>query len=288
MVKAFSNAEERLFRANTEIWAHRGARSTAPENTIAAGKAALEQGAYGWEVDIRLTRDGLCVLLHDMGLLRTTDSPRRLKGDLPPLVKNTDKEFLKRLSAGSWFARRDPFGTIAEGLVPMDVLASYQSEPVPTLREALSFTRLNGWRINVEIKDSREAGALMVQEVCGEVRAQGMEMSVIVSSFCGRYLSRVREICPSIETALLVRRVPSNVMELLMELGAGGIHIHQDFIDPGTVDMLHREGIAVRVYTVNRPAVMERLVRLGVDGIITDFPLVLKEAAKAVSGTLLS
>ncbi len=271
------------FPESPEIWAHRGARAVAPENTLAAGKAALAQGAGGWEVDVRLSADGVCVLLHDMGLLRTTNASRRRdKGDVPPLVQTTSLEKLRHLSAGSWFARRDPFGAIAAGRIPAQQLHAFQTEPVPTLKEALAFTRRNCWRINVEIKVSGNIDDTIIREVCREIQAQDMTAAVIVSSFRRSYLDQIQTLCPKIETAWLVKQIPPHILDLLPEWCVSGLHVHQKYADPATVAMLRDRGVAVRVYTVNQPAAMEHFVKLGVDGIITDHPDLLRRIIQTV------
>lgn len=267
-----------------EVWAHRGASSLAPENTLAAGRAALARGAFGWEVDVRLTQDGVCVLLHDMGLLRTTDLGRKTnRRERLLLVTNFTSEEIRGCSAGSWFVRRDPFGTIAAGLISPRHLSAFPLETVPTLNEALTFTRRHNWRINLEIKDSYDSQNAIVRHVCYAIQAQNMMDAVIVSSFLAEHLARVREYCPTIPTAWLVRAIPPNIITLLKERDINGLHVHQNFADPETVQRLQAEGFAVRVYTVNQPKAMKRFIDHQVNGIITDYPHILAGMIQANS-----
>ena len=122
-----------------EVWAHRGARSAAPENTMAAARAALAQGAHGWELDVHLTLDGEVVVTHDHGLRRVTDIAAR--PEMPPrrhqVVDRLTLDQIRCLDAGSWFARRDPFGTVAGGEVDAGQLAAFAGEAIPTLALSL-------------------------------------------------------------------------------------------------------------------------------------------------------
>ena len=111
------------------VIAHRGARSLAPENTLAAAQAALEMGADLWEFDIEVSRDGELVLLHDETLSRTTDAAARYPDRAPWRAADFTWEEIRALDAGSWFLREDPFGTLASGTVPAD-----RRESLPAVR----------------------------------------------------------------------------------------------------------------------------------------------------------
>jgi len=134
------------------IIAHRGASHLAPEDTIVAGELAVEHGAVGWEVDIRISIDGELFLLHDDTLTRTTDVE-----DIFPNRKNDRAETftlseLRQLDAGSWFADKDPYGAIAFGRISKEDGDNYRGIKIPTFEEVLNFTRDNDFFIDLDIK----------------------------------------------------------------------------------------------------------------------------------------
>lgn len=262
------------------IWAHRGARAHAPENTMAAARAALAQGADGWELDVHLSRDGVAVVTHDHGLRRVTDIATR--PDLPSrrdhVVKGLTLAQLSVLDAGSWFARRDPFGTVAGGEVGPEELAGFVREGLPTLEEALAWTRGTGLAVNVEIKDMLGGDdSALVREAVRLIRAAGLGGRVLVSSFRQASLEAFRLLCPEVPVGLLLDEkamaasTPS-IIARLRDLGASALHPSIKGLCAGRVAEFRQAGFEVNVYTVNRPEDVLWLAREGVSGIITDFP----------------
>ncbi len=127
-----------------KLIAHRGASYLAPENTIKAGEVALEYDeVVGWEVDIQISLDGVPFLMHDHTLKRTTNVsvhfPSR-KDDDPSTFTISE---LRQLDAGSWFVDKDPYGTIAKGIVSQAQAESYRGLKISTFEEVLNFTRNN-------------------------------------------------------------------------------------------------------------------------------------------------
>ena len=135
--------------------AHRGARSLAPENTLLAGELGLAHGADIWEVDVAMSMDGIPYLLHDDTLARTTDVALRYPDRAPWQSGEFSWAELQQLDAGSWFLQQDPFKQIKVGKVDRALQRRIAGEALPTLRDALSFTRDANWWINVELKDLR-------------------------------------------------------------------------------------------------------------------------------------
>ena len=263
-----------------KVWAHRGARSAAPENTMAAARAALAQGAHGWELDVHLTRDGAVVVTHDHGLRRVTDIA--VRPGMPPrrehVVDRLSLAQVRALDAGSWFARRDPFGTVASGEVGSQALAGFAGETVPTLAEALKWSRVAGLAVNVEIKDmlgGDDAG--LVREVVRLVRASGMADRVLVSSFRPASLELFCALCPEVAVGLLLDEKAlaaptAEIVARLRDLGAAALHPSVRGLRPGRVGEVRAAGFDVNVYTVNREEDILMLAREGATGIITDFP----------------
>ncbi len=259
--------------------AHRGARSLAPENTLTAARLGLEIGADLWELDVAVTSDEELVILHDDTLERTSNVQQVYPERAPWAVHTFSLAELRRLDFGSWFNQKDPFGQIAAGKVTPAMQASYVGLPIPTLREALTFTRDNHWRINVEIKDATgtPGDQYVVERVVALVEELGMVESVLISSFNHSYLVRSKAANAHLRTAALVETPVSDPVALVKGLGAQGYNPGDEWIRPEDIPAIRRAGVEVNVWTVNDPALMRALIQNGASGIFTDFPQVLKE-----------
>ena len=99
------------------IIAHGGARSVAPENTLAAARKAHALGADLWETDAAISADGQVVLMHDDAMMRTTDVAEKFPDRVPAPFSTYTLAEIRTLDAGSWFERDDPFGQVAAGAV---------------------------------------------------------------------------------------------------------------------------------------------------------------------------
>jgi glycerophosphoryl diester phosphodiesterase len=255
--------------------AHRGARSLAPENTLAAARAALDAGADMWELDVSLTADGIPVLLHDDTLERTSNVADIFPERRPWLVSRFSLAELRRLDFGSWFVELDPFRQIAAGNLSPDACAALRGEAIPTLREALDFTREHRWRVNVEIKFPMQGPADdgVVGQVVAMIEELGLAEQVIVSSFYHPYLARVKALNPALATGALVHQTPAeNPVDILTRLQAVAYHPSRRAILPADIVSLRAQGFDVNVYTVNDEALMQTLIESQASGIITDFP----------------
>jgi len=224
------------------VIAHRGASGTSPENTLAAFRRAVEIGADMIELDVQLTRDGAVVVIHDYTLERTTSGVGA--------VHETVLADLRRLDAGSWFA------------------PAFGGERVPTLAETLDAVPLP---INVELKPvgpgELEARALAVVEEAGALRR------TIFSSFAMDALERVRARSAAAQLAVLweTERV-EDAVAWARRVGARALHLRKDTTTPRALEAAASAQLAVRVWTVNDQAEMQRLAAAGVGGIFTDFP----------------
>jgi len=254
--------------------AHRGARSLAPENTLAAARQALAAGADMWELDVTLTADGELIVLHDDTLNRTTNVDALYPLRAPWKAHTFLLNEIRELDAGSWFVRQDPFGQIASGAVTREVCDSYRGEKIPTLEEALLFTRDNDWRVNIEIKDLGKApgNRIIVERVLYLVRKLEMAEQVLISSFNENYLIRSKQMSPHVETAALVAMPAVLAARKLKYLHAKAYHPRKGAISPLRIRSLQQQGFAVNVWTVNEGSDLKRYIEWGVDGLITDFP----------------
>ncbi len=242
------------------IWGHRGCRSLAPENTLAALDVARGVGADGCEVDVVLTRDGVPVLLHDLNLLRTTDAARHatFRDNPPALPWRFTLEELRVLDAGGE--------------------ASCGRQPIPTLAQALGRAAELGLWLNIEIKDVSTAmpgplGAEIVRRTLAVVVEAAMDQAVIISSFNHAYVAECKQRMPHVLTAALTPHgFDGDAVALARSLGADAWHPGHKGLTRQAVVAARQAGIAVTPYTVNEPVRMAQLFRWGVNGIVTDCP----------------
>jgi glycerophosphoryl diester phosphodiesterase len=243
------------------IIAHRGASAHAPENTLPAFELALEQGADAFELDVRLTRDGAAVVLHDAALERTTS----LTG---PVRARTLAE-LRAADAGHWFTpdrgRTLPFrGTAVRIPTLAEVLWSFPAVPVlievkePEVQEAVRRVLLEGNAAGRCVTASEHVGALEVfREAPFACGASGPEISALYRS------------------VLLRRKLPPCRHRLLsVPLRYRGLTVPTRRF----VAAARRLGCPVHVWTVNEAATARRLWARGVAGIVTNVPGVIREA----------
>jgi len=263
--------------------AHRGARSLAPENTLAAARKALEIGADLWETDVTVTRDGTLILMHDDTLVRTTDAAQRFPDRAPWTVSTFSISEIKTLDAGTWFVETDPFGQIAAGQVRSEEARGFRRAKVPTLEEALLFTQQNGWRVNLELKPL--APPMDRFDVVPRVLALMENLAidpnrVIISSFYHPWLHAVarRAALPAVQAL-----VGWDDREALdgRDLAFQVYNLSRSLADTDRIARLLGLGKQINVYTVNEESEMRALIAAGVHGLFTDFPQRLARVLKS-------
>ena len=234
------------------VYAHRGGAGLAPENTLVAFEVGLATGADGIELDVRLSRDGVAVVMHDPTLDRTTDASGAVDA-------RTAGE-LAGLDAGCRFERGGAFPFRGQGI------------GVPSLREVLQ--RYRETPLIVELKSSapRLAGA-----VVDDIRTAGAMGRVTVGSFQKGALDAVRALEPSIRTGADTDDVRSGLDGLRGRPVFDAFQVPEVFaglrvVTPEFIARAHDAGVTVVVWTVNHEDDMRRLLDWGVDGLITDWP----------------
>ena len=242
----FYDKKQATYCMHTKIIAHRGASADAPENTMPAFELALKQGAQMLEFDVRPTRDGQIVVFHD-------DTTERWNGT-PQQVQQLTLAELQQIDLGDAQA--------------------------PTLNELFNWAASTNLELNVEIKSPG-----IEAEVVKLVRQFGLAKRVIVSSFASESLRRMRQIAPDIARGVLmgsdtlaphVRVREAFPIPTLRQHVARAWHpAWQLPLLDRLVRRVKRAGFAVHVWTVDDPLIMERLLVLGVDGIITNKPALL-------------
>ncbi len=262
-----------MFAHRPLVIAHRGASSIAPENTLAAARAALDAGADMWEVDVTVTADHELIILHDDTLTRTTNVKELYPDRAPWSVADFTAREIASLDAGTWFVRTDPFGEIGRGHIPKETWQAYAGEHVPTLREVLLFTREHRWRINVELKALPPAlkDFPLVDVVLQTIRALDMEERVVISSFVHSYLWEIREKAPRMAVAALVDckgEIPVDWDTLAFP----AYNLCAFRAPHEWIRKLQNAGRRVNIWVVNDEAWMRHFINQGVNGIFTDYP----------------
>ncbi len=235
-------------RSADEVQAHRGASAIAPENTIAAFRAACDEGARWVELDVALMADGVPVVIHDPTLDRTTTA----KGS----VGNIRSADLRTIDAGGWFDGR------------------FAGERLPTLAETVAAAGELGLGLNVEIKQHPHHRSLtdLTQAVHRELEKRNSNTRIMISSFDPACLSGMKAIDPSYDVAMLWDQVPPNWREALAAIPARAVHLNYRALSFGFLEAAKKEGIIVRAWTCNDPEMMAPFWAWGLGGVISDNP----------------
>ncbi|HUJ74233.1 MAG TPA: glycerophosphodiester phosphodiesterase [bacterium] len=229
-----------------EVIAHRGESGAAPENTLPAFERALRCGADGVEFDVQASQDGVPVVIHDERLERTTNGTG--------WVGEQTWDQLQALDAGSWFG------------------AGFAGARLPRLAEVLSLFRGSGMTIHVELKTDRVPYAGLVRRVVDLVRDLGVAGQVLLSSFNHNSLGEVHALAPHLPRAALLSNALLEPWDYATRHGFQALHVRDGMVDAPLVEGCHRQGLALRAYTVDDVAEARRLAGLGLDGVFTNHP----------------
>lgn len=240
--------------------AHRGSRELWPENTMVSFQGAVSLGYQWLETDLRLTSDGVIVCHHDSTVDRTTDGSG--------MVRDMSFRQVSELDAGCRFFSRSGVGS--------------ERARIPALREVLeSFPQTN---LIVDLKEDE-----VVEPLARIIREMEIARRLIVGSFSSRRLRRFRSLSPGVATSAGMAEVSRMLAQGFRNAGRMSCDLVQiprrylgiRIVSVGTVRRCHEAGLSVHVWTVNERVGMERLIEIGVDGIITDRPDVLKDVLVA-------
>lgn len=212
---------------------HRGACGHAPENTLSSIEHAIALGCVLAELDVQRTADGSLILLHDERVDRTTNGQG--------FIAQMTLADIRKLDAGG-------------------------GQTIPTLEEALATA---GGRIGLILELKAEG---LAYDVCGLVRASGFPGEIIYASFLHDELQHIRRADPDAHTLVLFKRLPKDPAAEAVRLQATHVGLRYDTATTPLVKVLHSAGLRVFVYTVNKPADIQRMRGLGVDGIVSNYP----------------
>jgi len=228
------------------IAGHRGDRSAAPENTLPALQSALEGSMVYVETDVRLSADGVPVLIHDARVDRTTNGSGK--------VSELTLAELQQLDAGSWFTK------------------AYAGLRIPTLESFLVMLAESNKKALLELKGVWDEDDLAV--IAGLIDEHELSHRVVLASFSTETLEALQLAIPDLPRLVIIRDLPEDPNALIREFGAIGVVTSPPSVeqDPTVVDRIHKAGFGILLYTLNKKQSWTSALSLGVDGIITDKP----------------
>lgn len=243
------------------IIAHRGASASAPENTIAAFRRAIDEGADGVEFDVRLSKDGQPVVIHDATLERT--------GRKTVSVSDLTAAELTATDVGSWF----------NAAYPKKADPAFKGETVPSLIGTLDALKDFRGLIYVELKCKDSEIEQLSRAVCKVIAESPLLPQIIVKSFKLGVIPRVRFGCPPVKTAALFApkimrylRKEKHLVKIAEEFGAGHLSVHYSLVSRKLMRKVVKAGLKVTIWTADKPSWVRRGTELGLFAIITNDP----------------
>lgn len=228
------------------IYAHRGASTTHPENTMPAFAAALRQGATGIELDVQLTRDGELVVFHDWSLKRIFGKPGHIRD-------YTLKE-IRRWDAGSWFDSR------------------FAGVNVPTLDDVLARAAAKSIMVNIELKNFLSFANGIERKVSEAIARHKIEDKTVISTFNPLSLELLREADCKSDTAFLYFGHLREAWRYACEYNCTHLHPPAQEVNESFLEACREHDLKVVPYQVNTLPEIKRIIGLGTDGIITSQP----------------
>lgn len=231
---------------STVITSHRGSSYNAPENTIPALEKAIYEMADYAEIDVRQTKDGVLVLLHDAKLKRTAGVNR--------YIWDLTYDELQNLDVGAWF------GT------------EFKGTKIPTLEEVFVYCK-NKIRLNIEIKESKYNQEIE-KKVVELIEQYGYEYQCMITGLTYKTLKTIKEYNPNLKTGYIMSVAWGNFYQVDF---IDFYSMRSDFITEKTIKKAHNIGKEIHAWTVNSKVELERMKKIGIDGVITDKPVLARE-----------
>lgn len=242
-----NNILEVLKMKKIAVHAHRGASAYAPENTMSAFRLAVEMKADAIELDVHLSCDGHVVVTHDFTLNRC--------GGSTGYVKDKSLKELRGLDFGGWFK------------------PEFQGERIPVLEQVMDLIIKTPLFLNIELKANPDLyNEGLEKKVIDIIKSYSMEDRVIISSFNHYCLAEVKRLEPAIKTGILYSEVIYKPWDYVKSFNADAIHPYHKSLLKDTVSGCEKNNIMSNVWTVDMPEDINRVIDLGVTGIITNMP----------------
>lgn len=252
------------------IIGHRGSSFFAPENTMIAFKKSYEVGADGIEFDVRLSKDGAAVVIHDANLKRTG---KRIES-----ISQLSAKELSKIDVGSWFNCRYPIRAKEE----------FSKATVPTLKEVFEEFKGKDFLLYVEMKfDAGKDYKPLVEAIAKEIHSHQIEKQVVVESFDLRAIKELKSIAPEVKTAALFEpkflrlvRTKKRLIEEALAHGADEIAPHYTLATRQTVKASAQAGLKTVIWTTDNPIWVQRSIKYGIHAIITNKPKIMIDTMK--------
>ena len=217
---------------------HRGAAGYEPENTLLSFKKALELNMDLVELDVQACKSGELMVIHDIKVDRTTNGTGYV------CEKTFDE--LRALDAG-------------------------KGQKIPTLQEVLECIDKN-IRVNIEMKSEGIARAVF-NVIAQDVKEKGWSWDdFLVSSFNHYELQEFSRLAAQVKTGAIIAGIPIGYAQCASDLKSYSLHASKEFINQALIDDAHNRGLKVYAYTLNEPEDIQKVRRLGIDGIFSNFP----------------
>jgi len=229
-------------------FAHRGFSGKYPENTLLAFKKACETpGCDGIELDVQLTKDGECVICHDETLERVCDN-------VTGFLKDYTLEELKTFDFSHIYKE------------------TYGPQQIPTLREYFELVKDYNIITNIELKTSEIEFLGIEEKVLDIIDEYNMKEKVIISSFNHYSIQRIKALSPDIPCGLLSNTWILNPGEYTKRAGAEYYHPCHQSVNEDMATEMKEYGIGINAWTANREEDVERMMKLGVNAVISNYP----------------
>ena len=283
VIGVMNMSEAKSKNQSLEVQGHRGARAVFPENTLAGFDYALKVGVDTLELDLAVTKDNVLVISHDPFINPTIclgPGGKKLGSKTKTLIRQLSFKQLQEFDCGSLKNPRFP------------EQQPVAKEKIPSLEQLFGLVKASKHpaskrvKFNIETKivpayeDATPEPEEFVQLVVALVKKYKLVSRVTLQSFDDRTLVVSKRLEPKIKTALLIAYNHVDMVTLAKGIGADIISPNHEWILKTDVVALHKAGVQVIPWTVNDPQGWSRLIKMGVDGIITDHPQALFDYLK--------
>lgn len=253
------------------IIAHRGSSAIAPENTLAAFRQAIKDGADGLEFDVQLAKDDVPVVFHDPTLHRMTKSRKR--------ISSLTFSELQNANVGAWFNRKYPAAASEE----------FNGETISTLTEIFEFLRDYQGRIYVELKCREKQIPALVKAVVKDIQSTELLPKIVLKSFTLEAVREAKKLLPELCTAALFApkltapiRLQNRLIEQAKKFSADELSLHYSLATEKMLEKTRSENTPVTIWTADNPVWVERAVKTGIYAIITNTPAQLLQKKKDI------
>lgn len=262
-----------------EIQGHRGARGNYPENTLSGFKYALDNNINTLELDLQITKDNEFIIYHNKDI----DQNICMNGPIVS-VKNLTLEEIKKYDCGS---KQHP---------NFKNQITVLGEQIPTFKELINmvnndyYFKIIDIKFNVEIKtdkqlDSDDEVKHFVEQLIHFIHDENLQNKIIVQSFDSRALEYMKQFDQTIKTSYLIRKT-TNIDDTFLtnakKLGVKIISPEYILVNKEIVNTIHEQNFEVLPWTVNDIDTFKKMIEYKVDGIITDYPVMLNDYLKTI------